>query len=321
MDLTKSHIHFGLFFKGNGIIVSVGLALLATATPLTAAQEEHSEGFLNQMKQWQEEMSETFRNAWQGIWADREAEETKDLSLRSAASIDLRELPDRYTIRLSLPTHKLDDVEVTLDGAELRLVAPSTDEGADPYEQIIVLRDAELDAKPEVHREDGLLVVTVPKSDSLSGWPNSPILTMPDLNEWERGMREHMTQMEREMDRISEQFWRGFTNFPSLESVPHLSQFGASIDLREQDDAFVLHVYLPDRNMEQINVTVEDQQVRIAANQEMAEREEGQDRVVEQIQKFAYSQVVTLPEPVRGKAMEIQRKEDLLIITIPKAKG
>src|SRR5689334_15136717 len=101
-------------------LLAIGLALGATATtpfaaPLAGAAEEKKDtaGFLDRMKQWQDRMSDKFRDTWDG-WRGK-----KGGNYIGAASVDLREQKDSYTVRLNLPERDLDKVDIKLDGNSL----------------------------------------------------------------------------------------------------------------------------------------------------------------------------------------------------------
>ncbi len=116
------------------------------------------------MKEWQEKMSDAFRESWERLWQDRGAKNI-DASTVTAASIDLREQQDSYTLRLHLPNRDLDKVQIDLSGDTLRIVAPPEGKAA-RYEQSIQLDDLTAGSTPQIERKpkDNLIVVTIPKS-------------------------------------------------------------------------------------------------------------------------------------------------------------
>lgn len=99
---------------------------------------------MEKMKHWQERMSENFRDQWKEIRQSANAR----ISI-SAASVDLREQNDGYTIRVSLPKRDVTKAEVMLEnGGNLRIIAPA--EGAlSRYEQLITLAKVAPGARPK----------------------------------------------------------------------------------------------------------------------------------------------------------------------------
>src|SRR3954470_2094168 len=76
--------------------------LLAAPLPLQAAEKnDATSGFVEKMKEWQDKMSDSFHNAWEG-WRTK-----NDGHSVAAASVDLREQKDSYTLRLNLPNRDL----------------------------------------------------------------------------------------------------------------------------------------------------------------------------------------------------------------------
>ena len=113
-----------------GLPLAAGIALVAGAV---AGEKDQSSGFFDKMKQWQAEMSETFRKAFDGA--------AKGTSPAASASVDLREQSDSYLVRLSLPGRAIDKVDVELDGNLLRIDAPAEGQ-ASSYRQSITLPGA-----------------------------------------------------------------------------------------------------------------------------------------------------------------------------------
>ena len=184
-----------------------GLALIASSTmtlPAAAAAadaKKDNQGFLEKMEQWQDRMSEKFRDTWKGLRGD-----SKEKSVATAA-VDLREDKDRYTLRLNLPDRDLEKVEIKLEGDTLRIVAPAGEKAA-RYEQTVALAGVEAGAEPKIERKpkDSMIVVTVPKNATPAD--GKPSLTLPDpallpLSAWDRDIFARMEKMRRDMDRVS----------------------------------------------------------------------------------------------------------------------
>jgi HSP20 family molecular chaperone IbpA len=98
--------------------------------------------------------------------------------------------------------------------------------------------------------------------------------------------------------------------------------YSSSFNLRLRKDHFELRAYLPDAQASDVNVRLDDRQtLRVSVSQHKQEvRKDGgsEARVTELGQ---YEQVVTLPEPVQGTDMKVQRNGHEVIITIPKVKS
>jgi HSP20 family protein len=287
-----------------GLPLAAGIALVAGAV---AGEKDQSSGFFDKMKQWQAEMSETFRKAFDGA--------AKGTSPAASASVDLREQSDSYLVRLSLPGRAIDKVDVELDGNLLRIDAPAEGQ-ASRYRQSITLPGA-ADGTPEIERKpgEGVIVVKVAKTTAKGDAPGlskelrTPFLPLLDQ---ERDMLERIDRMQREMDSI---FKRGFEEFrlmPAHRGFFNKSGFGSSVDVKEEGDNYVVRAYLPGRDSNDVNVTAEEKTVKIEAKAEKSDKEGSAVR-------SHYSQFLTLPGPVDATKMRVDRKEGMVVITLPKA--
>ena len=304
-------------------LLAISLALSAglwTTTPSAILAQEANKNepgqFSEKAKGWQEKMSEAFRDAWHGLGADKNAKSMTASSM-AVASVDLREQEDSYTVRLNLPNRNLDKVEIDLNENTLNINAPAEGKTAS-YQQAITLSGVTPAAKLQIERkqQDGLIVVTVPKTaDRMTA--SAPPLIVPSraLDPWDEDVLAQMWRMQRQMDRIFEESFSEFRTAPSLQGYFNQPRFGSSVDLQEEKDQYVVRAYLPNRNMNNVNVTVKDQTLTIEAKAENGTKEKDGSQISE---KAYYSQLLTLPGPVKVDKMKVDKKEDMLIITLPK---
>jgi HSP20 family molecular chaperone IbpA len=304
-----------------GVILTLGgIALLtnhlSTASHAAESSKDEGAGFADHLNKWQEKMSDAFRDTLKGL---RSAGTVTQV--RGAVSADLREQNDSYTLRLSLPDRDLNKVEVSLKDSTLHVVAPE-DGRLRRYEQSIVLSDVSPDAKPEVarHPDDKLIMVTVPKASSAGtdlhphtgARSNDPALNL------EHNTMEQMWQMRREMDRIFENSFKPFSLLPDFKGFFDESRFGSTYTVDESGNDYVVRVFLPDRDMNNVNVTIEGQIMKIEAKAEKsAGKSNGDNGVVNRMAE--YTQLITLPSPVNATKMKVDNKEGLLVVTVPRA--
>jgi hypothetical protein len=66
------------------LALGAGMTILGGATVALAADnnQEDSSRFTEKMKNWQENMSETFRDTWKGLWHDKDAKSLSESSNR-----------------------------------------------------------------------------------------------------------------------------------------------------------------------------------------------------------------------------------------------
>lgn len=125
--------------------------------------------------------------------------------------------------------------------------------------------------------------------------------------------------MHREMDRIFEDSFREFRTLPEHKGFFDRPRFGSSLDLQEEGDNYVVRAYLPDRDMANVNVTIENNTLlKIEAKSEDTNKKE--DKGVVKSRQTHYAQVLTLPGPGQADKMKADKKEAMLVVTLPKAK-
>jgi len=301
-----------------GTFLALGaiIALLGNTTAFAVDDEKKdSSGFVEKMKQWEDEMSRKFHDTFKNLWAD-----SKEKPL-TTASADLREQKDNYIVRLNLPYRNLEKVEVKLDGCTLHIVAPAENQAA-RYEQTITLAGVASDAPLVIDRreKENLIVITVPKSCAPA--KAVPPTALPDpfnmpLSDWDREVFGRMEEMQRQMDQVFKDSFGEFQRFPQFKGFFDEPRFDSMFDLQTQGDNYVIRAYMPERDMDNVTVTVKDQTLKIAAKAESSANRKGQPQIM--TQKADYSQIIMLPGPVNGDKMKIDKKEGMLVITLPKA--
>lgn len=301
------------------ISLALGAGVLTTTNNVAMAQETNQTGtnsFSEKAKSWQERMSDAFRDTWRSLGADKNAKSMTESSL-ATASVDLREQEDSYVVRMNLPDRNLDKVQIRLDQNILTIEAPADGKAAS-YQQAITLSGIAPDAKPQIERKakDNLIVVTVPKIAAAKSSSQAPMAVLPSVvDPWDQDVMRQMWLMQRQMDRIFNEAFAEFHSTPTFQGYFNEPRFGSSVDLQEEGDKYVVRAYLPGRSMDNVNVTVKDQTLKIEAKAEKARSEQGSQLS----EKAYYSQFLTLPGPVQIDKMAVDRKEGMLVIALPKA--
>ncbi len=310
--------------RWQAIWLAAGVVLAISGGPNAAAAAEKDQGtndsFTARMKQWETRMSDEFQDAWQQLWQEKAATGKRGSSL-TKASIDLREQPDCYSVRVNLPGRNLDHVEVTMTGETVHIVAPKEGK-AGRYEQSIGLEQVAADAKPVIERRPGkgLLVVTIPKAAKLaeSGpalFPPPP--TLADSDPRDRDVLEKMQQMQREMDHIFSGGFAEFSGVPGFKGFFNEPRFDSSLDLKDAGTKYVVRAYLPDRDMNNVNVTIKGRTLKIEAKAENSRTPDKSGSVFSE--ESHYSQMLTLPGPVTASKMKVAHQKNMLVVTVPKA--
>lgn len=275
-----------------------------------------------QSRQMQEKMSQHFHNAWSGM---KDALPGNKDSAQADASMDLREQNDSYVMRLHLPERDIKAVEVNItDGRVLRVSAPASDTvGA--YEQSVTLDMLVAGAKPEIEKrpDENLVIIRIAKTPSAKkSAPEEATPPAKDLPEssdpWDVQMLEHMRRMGREMDDMFHEKADETSHRHNGRHWFDRRSFDSAYDLQDEGGQYVVRVYMPERSMEQVKVTVRDQKLMIdAVAEKCCHMKDGQMMMRHMSQ---YSQSISLPGPVDAGRVETERKKGMLLIRIPKLK-
>jgi HSP20 family protein len=275
-------------------------------------------------RQLQEKMSDLFRDTWKEL-RESVKSKTQDKSQVTMASVDVREQNDGYIIRMHLPGRDMGQIEVTFtDHQFLRIVAPA-DKKSGRYEQTLILDGVPDDAKPEIERRpaDKLIVIHIPKATTATKPSSEPepksIAALPAPNEfWDRDILSRMDAMRREMDEMFHQTFKEFDDLPDPETFFDKSKFGSSFDLQNEEKQYIVRAYLPDRNAENIKVTVNGRILKIEATAENITGKNTGDS--QKVHKSYYAQMLSLPGEVDSDNLKVDRKNGMLVISTPKKK-
>jgi HSP20 family molecular chaperone IbpA len=130
-----------------------------------------------------------------------------------------------------------------------------------------------------------------------------------------------MQQMQEEIDRTIRRATERFQVAPAASLFRPDAGYSSSFDLRDKNDHFELRAYLPDVETSDVSVKIDDDNVlhvSVAHKKQETKKENGTES---QVTALGHYEQVTLPEPVKGSDMKIERKDHEMIITIPKAKS
>jgi HSP20 family molecular chaperone IbpA len=132
----------------------------------------------------------------------------------------------------------------------------------------------------------------------------------------------HMQQMQEEIDQVIRRATERFQLGPGANLFRPDAGYSSSFDLRDRKDHFELRAYMPDAEASDVSVKVDDDRVlhlTVGHKKEQLKRENESEAKVTDLGR--YEQVITLPEPVKGSDMKVDRNGHEVVITIPKAKN
>ena len=102
--------------------------------------------------------------------------------------------------------------------------------------------------------------------------------------------------------KLDNAFAESFRDFGTLFGP---SAFGSSVDLREQKDKYVARIFPPNGDTSKVNAKIENGALDITIEGKNASQN--------------YEQIISLPQPVRADEMKVERKQNFVVITIPKS--
>ncbi len=131
---------------------------------------------------------------------------------------------------------------------------------------------------------------------------------------------EEFQKMQNEMNSIFGQFHSHLNNTPS--AIFKGFNFHPTIDLKEEKDRFIVKADIPGADESSINVTVENQQLKISAKTHKTHEEKsGADILRSERFIGQFERVITLPSAVNTAKMTTQYENGVLTVTIPKSQS
>jgi HSP20 family molecular chaperone IbpA len=251
-------------------------------------------------------------------------------------ALSLNEDANAYTVTLALPNGSAPQINVRMEGDTLHIASGGTPGGA-RFEQNLLLPQADVSANPDIKREGNQLVVTVPKGDDGSAataqnhnpapviQPSAPAPVIPpNFDAWNRNVSDQFARMQRQMNAMMNAAFQNFgTADPFADMIGGGSlggglPEGGTVRIQDKPDAYVVHARMPSDEMKNVHVSVDnDRLLKLSAEASSSSNGQGS----QSMQRSEFTQMLTLPGPVRSKDMKIDQKNGELQITLPKDNG
>jgi HSP20 family molecular chaperone IbpA len=241
-----------------------------------------------------------------------------------AASLNVRDEKNNYVVRLYLPNTDTSKVNATIDNNALHITSPGeqTEKGAtEPqgYEEIIGLPGPVQADKMQIKRKQDLVVITLPKTGSTvaaapTGAASPTESSTSGIKNLDQQIVDDMSRMETRMDQL---FHDAFPNGQTASSTN--LQLGSAVNIDDQKTKYVVHFYLPDRNLSDVNVKYENGQLDLTAQEKQDAEEQTASGTMQSSENGRFQEMITLPGPVKDKDMIVSRKNGAIDVTLPKA--
>lgn len=305
-----------------GLVAPFFLAASPTISPMASGQSKASpapSAGSSQMPEVERRMEQLGKHM-DSIFADT-FDSFGDWFGRSmlASSIDVRENKDAYIVRAYIPDSTTSKVSATVENKALHITAEGRQKEnsatqKERYEQIISLPGPVKEDKMQIERKTNLVVITLPKATG-AAWA-APSQARPSVSPasgfagLDQFVINRMTRMQGRMEQIfRDAFPEDTTNSFNL------LQFGSAVNVDEQNDRYIVHFYLPDKNLKNVDVNLKNGDLHLTASEAEKDQLQGMDRV----QSGRYEQLITLPGPVKESGMKVERKNSTIVVTLPKA--
>ena len=129
---------------------------------------------------------------------------------------------------------------------------------------------------------------------------------------------QEIRDMQMQMDRLFNKMSTEFRSEPQFSGVEQNPAYSLSLNVRDLKDRFVVHAFLPDTKVSDVNVTLDKQLLKVQVSNQQTQKSDKNDVAMSVAQWGQYEQIIQLPTPVKADEMKIERKDHELIITLPK---
>lgn len=112
---------------------------------------------------------------------------------------------------------------------------------------------------------------------------------------------------------------RFFEEFPAI-SFPKMG-LDLAVDVYEDENNIIAEMNLPGIEPEKVDVTVEDNYLRVRGSREEKKEEKKKHYYSKEIRRGSFERAVRLPNLVQKDKVKAEYKDGILKITLPKAAG
>lgn len=124
--------------------------------------------------------------------------------------------------------------------------------------------------------------------------------------------------LQREMNRLFEDFFRGFDIEPTPLLEARLGGFSPCVDVREDDDAFILTAEVPGIAEKDIDVQVTEDSITIKGEKKEEKEDKGKDYYCMERSYGSFHRTIRLPIGVDREKVDASFKNGVLTVKLPK---
>ena len=127
-----------------------------------------------------------------------------------------------------------------------------------------------------------------------------------------------MTTLQREMNRMFDDFFSGFDLLPSRVSEEPLSRFAPNIDVKETPEKIKVTAELPGMDQKDISVSLEDDFLLITGERKEEKKEDEEEYFYREMSYGSFRRMIPLAAKVDADKVEAEFKKGVLEVTLPK---
>ena len=124
--------------------------------------------------------------------------------------------------------------------------------------------------------------------------------------------------LQREMNRIFDDFFQGWDTAPFAGSSARLEQFHPSIDVRESEKEISVKAELPGLEEKDVEVLLDNETLTIKGEKKEEREKKGKSYYHVECSYGSFHRVIPLPASIDQKKVQAQFKNGVLSITLPK---
>lgn len=241
-----------------------------------------------------------------------------------SSSVDVKEDASTYTIQLTIPEKDSANLDVRMEGKTLHIA--SGQPGGARQEQSFALPRAQKGSTLNMKRENGQVVITVPKNahQGVAGTSVPPQVSTMQQDSFDSVRNQILSQfarMRQQMDQMmSEDSNGGSDPLQALLSGSGLmagaTPSGGLFQLQEQKDKYILSARIPEEQAKNIKIAVDNDRVLKITSEEKTSSGNGGFSTS---RSSNFTQAMSLPGPVKTEQVSMDYKDGCFEITLPKA--
>jgi HSP20 family protein len=131
-----------------------------------------------------------------------------------------------------------------------------------------------------------------------------------------RGERHDFNAVQKEMNRLFDDFFRGFDLSPFGETS--FEKFSPRIDIRENEKELAVQAELPGLDEKDVEILIRDDSLTIKGEKKEAKEDKGKDYYYMERSFGAFNRVIPLPPGIDQNKVEARFKNGVLHVMLPK---